>query len=318
MTLGGTWAGKRFEESDIEVGEGSFGKLRLASDRVSGKLVSLKTIDIEEGDESCPLEEKGEQYDFSLLTLANIKTLNSPNLPRVVGHSMGATKFLLALENDSLGSLKDLMTKMSRSFTECEISVILRQILTALGHLHDKNAVHLDIRPQNILFYRDGTIKLSDLGISTRSKSSFTAKRAAKVDIAYHAPEVLKGESFSKKADIWSCGILAMELAQGKLPWSVQGNHIDAVREEITGNTPPSFVDEKEYSKSFLGFVNSCLIKYHMARPSTETLLNHSFLSFNDDKNHLSVLVEVLEDIENSKSSSPNQNCTEVKNIALA
>ncbi|PUZ38264.1 hypothetical protein GQ55_9G182600 [Panicum hallii var. hallii] len=166
-------------------------------------------------------------------------------------------------------------------FDEPVIGSILKETLKALEYLHRQGQIHRDVKAGNILIDSAGVVKLGDFGVSAcmfdrgdrqRSRNTFVGTPC------WMAPEVLQpGTGYNFKADIWSFGITALELAHGHAPFSKYPPM--KVLLMTLQNAPPGldYERDKRFSKSFKEMVAMCLVKDQTKRPTAEKLLKHSF-----------------------------------------
>ncbi|KAL6185063.1 hypothetical protein ACLB2K_041198 [Fragaria x ananassa] len=197
----------------------------------------------------------------------------------------------------SAGSLQSIMSSaFPNGMSEPCIAVVLHQTLNALSYLHDQGHLHRDIKAGNILMDSDGSVKLADFGVSASvyepnylNTSSSATSSFRLSDVAgtpyWMAPEVVHSHNgYGCKADIWSLGITALELAHGGPPLShlppskslllkitKRFNFSDYEKRGETDNK------SKKFSKSFKDLVGLCLDQDPNKRPSAEKLLKHSF-----------------------------------------
>ncbi|KAM3262989.1 hypothetical protein ACQJBY_053249 [Aegilops geniculata] len=161
------------------------------------------------------------------------------------------------------------------------ICSILKETLKALAYLHGQGHIHRDVKAGNILVDSPGVVKLGDFGVSAclfdrgdrqRSRNTFVGTPC------WMAPEVLQpGTGYNFKADIWSFGITALELAHGHAPFSKYPPM--KVLLMTLQNAPPGldYDRDRKFSKSFKEMVAMCLVKDQTKRPTAEKLLKHSF-----------------------------------------
>ncbi|XP_066371291.1 uncharacterized protein [Miscanthus floridulus] len=180
------------------------------------------------------------------------------------------------------GSCLHLMKiSYQEGFDEPVIGSILKETLKALDYLHRQGQIHRDVKAGNILIDGAGVVKLGDFGVSAcmfdrgdrqRSRNTFVGTPC------WMAPEVLQpGTGYNFKADIWSFGITALELAHGHAPFSKYPPM--KVLLMTLQNAPPGLDYERDrrFSKSFKEMVAMCLVKDQAKRPTAEKLLKHSF-----------------------------------------
>ncbi|CAG8600251.1 7988_t:CDS:2, partial [Scutellospora calospora] len=175
------------------------------------------------------------------------KEFNNPNL------------FLL-MDYCEPGSLWDVRNKKpQKRFNEVEVAFVMREVLKGLECIHGLGIIHRDIKAQNILISNDGGVKIADFG-----SSSLRCRAKLKLGTLYWmAPEVLKDQIYDCKIDIWSLGILAIELFEGRPPWYPMGQRrvVELIR---TVGTPPL---PSGISPDFESFLRDCLIVEAKCRP---------------------------------------------------
>ncbi|XP_047317430.1 serine/threonine-protein kinase BLUS1 [Impatiens glandulifera] len=192
----------------------------------------------------------------------------------------------------SAGSLESIISSsFPTGLPEPCIAVVLKETLNALSYLHIQGHLHRDIKAGNILVDFDGSVKLADFGVSTSiyRMGSASSSSLAITDIAgtpyWMAPEVIHSHNgYSLKADIWSFGITALELAHGRPPLSNLPLSKSLIM-KITKRFRFSDLEKsgeisssgKKFSKSFKDLVGQCLDKDPAKRPTAEKLLKHSF-----------------------------------------
>ncbi|PIA48824.1 hypothetical protein AQUCO_01300029v1 [Aquilegia coerulea] len=166
-------------------------------------------------------------------------------------------------------------------FEEYIIGSILKETLRALEYLHRHGHIHRDIKAGNILLDSNGMVKLGDFGVSACMFDKGDRQRTRNTFVGtpcWMAPEVLQpGNGYDFKADIWSFGITALELAHGHAPFSKYPPM--KVLLMTIQNAPPGldYARDKKFSKSFKEMVAMCLVKDQTKRPTAEKLLKHSF-----------------------------------------
>ncbi|KAK4478179.1 hypothetical protein RD792_017461 [Penstemon davidsonii] len=258
---------------------------------MNSSIVAIKAID---------LEKSRSDFDNVRREAKTMTLLSHPNILKAHCSFTAGTRLWVVMPFMSGGSLQSIMSSnFPDGLSEPCIATILKEILSALSYLHGQGHLHRDIKSGNILIDSNGHIKLADFGVSASiyewnyfscgQNSSSTSSSLMFTDVAgtpyWMAPEVIHSHTgYSFKADIWSFGITALELAYGRPPLS----HLPPSKSLIMKITKrfrfSDHYDEKtgenkkkKFSKSFKDMVGSCLDQDPSRRPSAEKLLKHSF-----------------------------------------
>jgi len=173
------------------------------------------------------------------------------------------------------GAVNDLQEKLPNGiFNEQQIGAILREALSGLVYLHKSKIIHRDLKSANILVNETGVCRLADFGVSAKQQSE--SNTTVTGTPLWMAPEILQSQPYNTSCDIWSLGITAIELAEGKPPYS-EDNLYGAI-DKIVKNPPPALQDPSKFSPQFVSFITTCLKKEPTQRPTSEELLNDPFI----------------------------------------
>ena len=163
-----------------------------------------------------------------------------------------------------------------RTLLEDEIATVLSDTLKGLEYLHLRKKIHRDIKAGNILLNMEGHAKLADFGVAGQLTDTMAKRNTVIGTPFWMAPEVIQEIGYDCVADIWSLGITALEMAEGKAPYG----EIHPMRAifMIPSKPPPSFSQPDKWSPAFIDFVSRCLVKQPDARATASELLQHEFI----------------------------------------
>ncbi|CAK8533644.1 unnamed protein product [Lathyrus sativus] len=256
-----------------EVGEGVSASVFRALCIPLNEIVAIKVLDLEK----CNNDLDGIRREVQTMSL-----IDHPNLLRAycsftAGHSLWVVMPYMAG-----GSCLHIMkSAFPEGFEEPVIATVLREVLKALVYLHAHGHIHRDVKAGNILFDSNGAVKVADFGVSACMFDTGDRQRSRNTFVGtpcWMAPEVMQQlHGYDFKADIWSFGITALELAHGHAPFSKYPPM--KVLLMTLQNAPPGldYERDKRFSKSFKELVATCLVKDPKKRPSSEKLLKHHF-----------------------------------------
>lgn len=256
-----------------EVGEGVSANVYRALCIPFNEIVAIKVLDLEK----CNNDLDGIRREVQTMRL-----IDHPNVLRAYCAFTADHSLWVVMPYMAGGSCLHIMkSSYPEGFEEPIIATILRDVLKALVYLHGHGHIHRDVKAGNILIDSNGAVKLADFGVSACMFDTGDRQRSRNTFVGtpcWMAPEVMQQlHGYDFKADIWSFGITALELAHGHAPFSKYPPM--KVLLMTLQNAPPGldYERDKKFSKSFKEMVSACLVKDPKKRPTSEKLWKHPF-----------------------------------------
>ncbi|XWS17445.1 hypothetical protein CRYUN_Cryun33cG0068400 [Craigia yunnanensis] len=260
------------------IGKGNGGVVQLVQHKWTDRFFVLKIIQLN-------IEESARKQLVNMLKIN--KSFQCPYV--VVCYQSFCTNGAISiiLEYMDGGSLADFLKKV-KSISEPYLAAIFKQVLKGLMYLHhERHIIHRDLKPSNLLLNQKGEVKINDFGVSAILTSSSGRANTFVGTYNYMSPERIIGGSYGITADIWSLGLVLLECATGKFPYSppeqAEGwTNIFELMEEIVEQPPPCAPSD-QFSPEFCSFISACLQKDPKERKSSHELLALPFLNMYDD-----------------------------------
>jgi len=205
--------------------------------------------------------------------------------------------FLLMEYMDS-GNLTKFIMTYYKKIPEKVIAYLIYCILRGIDDLHDHFKIHRDIKSDNVLLAKDGRIKLADFGFAIQLTQETARRKSIVGTPCWMAPELIQESAYDEKVDIWSLGILALELADGEPPY-IREPPIKIMYKISCSEAPK--LNSKDWSKDFQSFLNQCLMKDPKQRPSSKELLAHPFMKEADCKANVEAYMGMLKQLKEIK-----------------
>jgi len=253
--------------NQVKVGEGAAGEVFLANEVPSGRKVAIKKMIINK-----------ENMKMIVTEIEIMKSSKHVNLVEYIDCFDVNKSLWVIMEFMDGGCLTDILEEFENvKLSELAIAYICRETLRGLAYLHSYHRIHRDIKSDNLLLNTLGEVKLADFGYAAQ----LTEKKSYRSTIVgtpyWMAPELIRGSEYSAKVDIWSLGIMMMEMAEGEPPY-MEFPPLRALF-LITTKGIPGLSNPSDWSNTLQEFVSITLEVEVDRRPTAAVLLDHPFLS---------------------------------------
>ncbi|KAH6576467.1 hypothetical protein BASA61_005266 [Batrachochytrium salamandrivorans] len=266
------------------IGHGASGSVYLAKHNQSDAIVAIKDM----------VMPRQPRKDMIVNEIMVMKECHHPNIVNYIDSFLVRESLWVLMEYMEGGMLTDIIDK--HTFTEPQISSICLETLRGLQHLHSRNIIHRDIKSDNILLDGKGQVKISDFGYSAKLLND-RSRRATMVGTPFWmAPEVVSQKEYGAKVDIWSLGIMAIEMIEGQPPY-INEEPLKALYLIATNGTPKLKKVEK-LSASLRDFLKRTLEVDVAKRASSAELLQHPFFLI---ASPLSALIPLIDSVRKER-----------------
>lgn len=249
----------------LKIGEGGCGSVYYAETVKESRRVAIKVIS-----RSANADMKAVENEIALMSLC----CEHPNVVDYLETYLTSSEMWVVMEYCPGGSLTQML--MFNELKESQIAYICEMSLKALAFLHNDHRIHRDIKSDNFLLGMDGQVKLADFGFAAQLTSEANNRKSVVGTPYWMAPEIVRGNDYGVAVDIWSLGIMAIEMADGEPPL-IDEPPLRALLLIVTKD-PPTVKDPSAWSKDFIDFVDLCLQADSSKRGTAEQLLKHPFL----------------------------------------
>ncbi|XP_037980375.1 serine/threonine-protein kinase PAK 3-like isoform X1 [Motacilla alba alba] len=247
------------------IGKGGFGTVCMAVETATGEEVAIKKISL--------LEESSSELCLNEIQV--MRGNKNANLVNYVDSYLVDEELWLVMEYMDGGSLHDVIRETH--LAEGEIAAVSRECLQGLDFLHSKQVMHRDIKSHNILLGLDGSVKLADFGLSAQLTAEQSKRRSAVGTTYWMAPEIFTRKCYGPKVDIWSFGIVGIEMVEGAPPHRMKTSR--TVQQLISTGGSPKLQNPRQQSAWLRDFLHCCLETDEDRRWSARELLQHPFVT---------------------------------------
>ncbi|CAO0800153.1 unnamed protein product [Mucor circinelloides] len=266
----------------IKIGQGASGGVYTAQSVDTNMSVAIKQMNLAQ-------QSRKEVIINEILVMREAQHKNIVNF---IDSFLVSNELWVVMEYMEGGSLTDVVT--TSMMTESQIATVCRETLEGIDHLHSLGIIHRDIKSDNVLLGLNGHVKLTDFGFCARLNDS--ESRTTMVGTPYWmAPEVVTRKEYGPKIDIWSLGIMVIEMIEGEPPY-LHENPLRALYLIATNGTP-SLQHPDELSDKLKDFLKQSLTVDSVERPTAKTLLEHPFLKRGENVKTLIPLIKASRDL---------------------
>ncbi|KAH7914828.1 STE/STE20/PAKA protein kinase [Hygrophoropsis aurantiaca] len=271
-----------------KIGQGASGGVYTAYQVGTNVSVAIKQMDLD----------KQPKKDLIINEILVMRASRHPNIVNYIDSFLHKNDLWVVMEYMEGGSLTDVVT--ANLMTEGQIAAVSRETAQGLEHLHRHGVIHRDIKSDNVLLSMNGDIKLTDFGFCAQISDPASSKRTTMVGTPYWmAPEVVTRKEYGPKVDIWSLGIMAIEMIEGEPPYLNQ-NPLKALYLIATNGTP-TIANPESLSQVFSDYLAKTLEVDAEKRPTASQLLMHPFFQLCEPLRTLSPLIKAAREIAKNK-----------------
>ncbi|KAK7686261.1 hypothetical protein QCA50_010481 [Cerrena zonata] len=271
----------------IKIGAGASGGVYTAYQVGTNVSVAIKQMDLD----------KQPKKDLIINEILVMRASRHPNIVNYIDSFLYKNELWVVMEYMEGGSLTDVVT--ANLMSEGQIAAVSRETALGLEHLHKHGVIHRDIKSDNVLLSMQGDVKLTDFGFCAQI-SDGNSKRTTMVGTPYWmAPEVVTRKEYGPKVDIWSLGIMAIEMIEGEPPYLNQ-NPLKALYLIATNGTP-TIANPESLSSTFRDYLAKTLEVDVEKRPTATELLRHPFFDLCEPLRTLAPLIKAAREIAKTR-----------------
>ncbi|XP_027895257.1 serine/threonine-protein kinase PAK 4-like isoform X1 [Xiphophorus couchianus] len=251
-------------ENFMKIGEGSTGVVCIARERHSGRQVAVKMMDVR----------KQQRRELLFNEVVIMRDYQHPNVVQMFRSALVGDELWVIMEYLQGGALTHIIGETR--LNEEQIATVCEGVLQALSYLHSQGVIHRDIKSDSILLTLDGRIKLSDFGFCAQINTDVPKRKSLVGTPYWMAPEVISKTPYGTEVDIWSLGIMVVEMVDGEPPYFNE-TPISAMK-KLRDEAAPSVKNMQRVSPVLKDFLGCMLTRDTLQRSGAAALLQHPFM----------------------------------------
>ncbi|KAI4875150.1 hypothetical protein NFI96_013024 [Prochilodus magdalenae] len=269
---------RSYLENFVKIGEGSTGVVCIAREKHSGRLVAVKMMDLR----------RQQRRELLFNEVVIMRDYQHKNVVEMFKSALVEEELWVIMEYLQGGALTNIVSETRLS--EEQIATVCEAVLQALAYLHSQGVIHRDIKSDSILLSLDGRIKLSDFGFCAQISKDIPKRKSLVGTPYWMAPEVISKSPYGTEVDVWSMGIMVVEMVDGEPPYFSETPV--AAMKRLRDEPAPTIRNIQQVSPVLKDFLDRMLTRDPLERASATDLLEHPFLLQSSSPQCLVPLVE--------------------------
>ncbi|XP_048063848.1 serine/threonine-protein kinase PAK 6b isoform X2 [Megalobrama amblycephala] len=255
---------RSYLESFVKIGEGSTGVVCIAREKHSGRQVAVKMMDLR----------KQQRRELLFNEVVIMRDYRHKNVVEMYKSALVGEELWVIMEYLQGGALTNIVSETR--LTEEQIATVCESVLQALCYLHAQGVIHRDIKSDSILLTLDGRVKLSDFGFCAQISKDIPKRKSLVGTPYWMAPEVVSKTPYGTEVDVWSLGIMVVEMVDGEPPYFSE-TPIAAMK-RLRDEPAPTARNASKISPVLRDFLDSMLTRDPVQRANAGDLLQHPFM----------------------------------------
>ncbi|KAF4101847.1 serine/threonine-protein kinase PAK 6 [Onychostoma macrolepis] len=255
---------RSYLENFVKIGEGSTGVVCIAREKHSGRVVAVKMMDLR----------RQQRRELLFNEVVIMRDYQHRNVVEMFKSALVEEELWVIMEYLQGGALTNIVSETRLS--EEQIATVCEAVLQALAYLHSQGVIHRDIKSDSILLSLDGRIKLSDFGFCAQISKDIPKRKSLVGTPYWMAPEVISKSPYGTEVDVWSLGIMVVEMVDGEPPYFSETPV--AAMKRLRDELAPTVRNVHQVSPVLKDFLDRMLTRDPLERASATDLLEHPFL----------------------------------------